>query len=297
MDDLTIVIISYNTKELTIECLRSIFSKKWQAKFSVFVVDNASTDGSPQAVKKAFPKVRLVRLERNLGFARGNNLALRKAKSAYYLLLNSDTEVTIGSIDNLLQFARNSDFAIASCKLLNKDGTFQPNGGQLPNFWPMFLWLSGLDDMVNKFKTVDSYQAGNEKYYRSGREVGWVSGSVMLIRGDVFKKVGYLDDKIFMYGEDVEFCWRAKRSGFDVGWTDQATVFHLGGASSTQPKLKQWAGEFRGLLYIYRKYYGRVAALLLRFLIYIFVVARMLGFALKRRFSYSRTYGKVLVNI
>ncbi|MCL5783780.1 MAG: glycosyltransferase family 2 protein [Patescibacteria group bacterium] len=297
MFDLSVVILSYNTKELTCKCLKSIFGKKWNIKYEVWVVDNASSDGSVEAIKRSFPQVHLVESQTNLGFAGGNNLALKKIESKYILLLNSDTEILSGSLEKLVQFAEDKNYDIVSCKLQNSDGSFQPNAGELPIFIPVMLWISGLDDILKKILPVSSYQATDKSYYYDGRKVGWISGSVMLVKNEVFKKIGYLDEKIFMYGEDVEFCLRAKKAGFSVGWTDRAEIIHLGGGSSKRPKFNQWTGEFKGLLYIYKKYYGFLPALFLRFLFYIFIVVRILGFFVLGRKEYAKTYAKVFISI
>lgn len=263
----------------------------------VWVVDNASSDGSVEEIAKKFPQVKVIASKENLGFASGNNLALKKAKSQYYLLLNSDTEVEENSIDNLMEFAKSNDFAICSCRVLNKDGSFQPNGGDLPKLLPLFFWLSGLDDFIKKIFVPISYQQRSKSYYKNGREIGWVSGSVMLIHKSVFERIGFLDKKIFMYGEDVEFCLRVKRAGFKIGWTDRAEITHLGGGSSKRSQYNQWLGEFRGLLYIYQKYYGGVQKSILKILIYFFVMLRVLAFVILGKFDYAKTYAKIIYEL
>lgn len=297
MDDLSVIILNYNTKELILKCLKSILDKKWQHKVEVIVVDNGSNDGSKEAVRKRYPFVKLIPSRTNLGFAGGNNLGLKKSRTKYCLLLNSDTEVLDGALDKLVNFGRDRGFEICSCKLLNTDKSFQPNAGSLPSPFFVFLWLSGIDDLSKKIGFNVSYQARDKGYYLKDREVGWVSGTAMLIRSDIFKKIGFLDKKIFMYGEDVEYCMRANRSGFRVGWTNEAEIIHIGGGSWDQPKYNQWLGEFRGLLYIYKKYYGFWAKGYLKILIYIFSAVRIIAFLLFGKLSYARTYAKIITKI
>jgi len=297
VNELSIIVLSYNTKDLTLKCLQTIFENKGSIKPEVWVVDNNSTDGSCEAIKKKYPQVSLIKSDKNLGFSGGNNLALKKINSSYSLLLNSDTELLPGALDNLIESAGINDFAVASCKIINKDGSLQPNAGELPSFFPMFIWLSGLDDIVRKIWPVNSYQSADKSYYLGEKEVGWVSGSVMLIRKDVFEDIGYLDEKIFMYGEDVEFCLRAKKAKFKIGWTEKAEIIHLGGGSSLSPRYNQWVGEFKGLLYIYNKYYGVLAALMLKGLFYIFIAARAVSFLILGRMNYAKTYAKIFINL
>lgn len=295
--NIAVIIVSFNTKEVLKNCLRSIFKKKWTNNLRVIVVDNASSDGSAQMVGEEFPEVKLILNKTNSGFAAGNNLGIKAVKADYYLLLNSDTLVSEGSMDKLVAFASSGQFAIASCQLAFADGSFQSNAGQLPTPFPVLAWLTGFDDILKKFVKFSSYQARDRKYYQQDREVGWVSGSVMLISKEAINKIGLLDEDIFMYGEDVEYCLRAKKAGLKVGWTKQAEITHLGGGSSDSPRYNQWRGEFRGLLYIYQKYYGDVARYILKVFIYIFILVRSLAFLVLGKFNYSRTYAKILFNI
>lgn len=297
MIDLAIIIVHFRTLEHTQNCLKSIYKSAPKAKFEIFLVDNNSADGSIQQLKKEFPKVNFIESKENLGFSGGNNLALKSVSAKKYLLLNSDTQILDNAIDNLCDFAKTSDFGIISCKLLDPDGSFQPNGGEKPTVVPLLLWLSGVDDFLKKFLKIKSYQARDTEYYKNNKQVGWVSGSVMLIKSEVIEKIGYLDEKIFMYGEDVEYCIRAKKAGYKIGWTNQALILHVGGASSKTPQYNQWMGEFKGLIYIYNKFYGVVFALFLRAMIYFFVFARIIGFLIFGKIAYSRTYAKIFINL
>ncbi len=292
---LAVIVLNYNTKDLVENCLNSILRKKWKTELEVWVVDNASTDGSAEMVEKKFPQVKLIKSGTNTGFSKGNNLGLKKARADNYLLLNSDTIVLEGALDNLERFAKEADFGIVSCKLTFKDKSFQPNAGDAPTLWPVFFWVSGLDDvLVPVREKLPSFHRKFKSYFKGEREVGWVSGTAMLIKREVIEKIGFLDENIFMYGEDVEYCLRAKRAGFKVGWTDKATIVHLGGASSKDPHLRQWAGEIRGLKYIYKKYFGTASQRVLSLLIYFFYSLRALAFLITGKPRASLTYAKVL---
>lgn len=292
MTDLSVIIVNYNTKDLTLKCIKSVLAQKTDLKVDLVVVDNGSTDGAASQIKRQFPKVKLVVSETNLGFTGGNNLGIKRVVAKFYMLLNSDAFITDGSLDEFVRYAQDSNLGVVGCKVLNPDGSFQASGGRLPTLSQVLLWLSGIDDLL---KTA-SYQMRRIKDFETGK-IGWISGTVMLISDETIKKVGLLDTKLFMYGEDVEYCFRAWKRGIRVGWSDKLTVTHLGGASTNNPKFTQWRGEFKGLLYIYQKYYGKLATYLLRLMIYLFVTLRVIAFALIGKFSYSKTYGKIIFSI
>lgn len=294
----TIVILNFNTKDLLKKCIESIANQKWKYNFEIWVVDNDSDDGSVDIIKKSFPMVKILETGKNLGFAGGNNVALTKIKTKYCILLNSDTEVLPDSLDNLVDFMeRSPSFGITSCKLVNKDGSLQANTGDLPFGLPLVTWISGLDDVFFIGDMLPSFHKKSKDYYNGEKEVGWVSGSAMMIKTEVIDKIGLLDDNLFMYAEDTDFCVRARESGFKVGWTDKAVIKHLGGGSSQEPTYRQWLGEFHGLLYLYKKYYGFFASIMLRLLFYIFIAARVLAYRLIGKKEVSEIYVKVLFNL
>ncbi|RJQ27332.1 glycosyltransferase family 2 protein [Candidatus Parcubacteria bacterium] len=298
MVDLSVVIVNYNTKTLTLNCLKSITESKIVCSNEIWLVDNGSSDRSVKAVKLLFPNVKVIESKKNLGFAGGNNLAIRKSKGRYLLLLNSDTEITSGSLDKLVKFMDGSDFVICSCLTKDGDGLLQPNSGDLPSLAAVFVWLAGLDDILKGLrKYLPSFHRNEKEYYLGNKEVGWVSGSVMMIKRQLVAEIGLLDDSIFMYGEDVEYCLRASKAGYKIGWTDEVEVKHFGGGSSEDPKYKQWVGEFKGLQYLYKKYYGLIPVLLFKLLVYIFIFIRIIVFLLTHKFKIAKIYGKVITSI
>lgn len=294
-----IVIVEYNTAPLLKECLDSITSQRWQNDYQIWVVDNASSDESVKVVKENFPEVKLISNSNNLGFAKANNQVLTKSQSKYCLLLNSDTIVGEGSLDKLVEMMEDKTLGIGSCKLVNKDGSFQPNAGNLPQLLPVLTWLSGLDDLFNRLGVIlPSFHQTNKNYYSTQKQIGWCSGAVMMVNTAMAQKIGGLDENIFMYGEDVEFCLRAHRQGYKIGWTDQAQIVHLGGASSKDnPQFKQWTGEFKGLLYISNKYDSFFSQVFLRLFIYIFSFIRMIAYLAIGKVRASKTYGQVILAI
>jgi GT2 family glycosyltransferase len=296
MSDLTISVINYKTASLTENCLKSVLNNKWQNKIEVFLVDNASGDGSFEYLKERFPKVNFIKSEKNLGFAGGHNLVLRKLKTPYALLLNSDAEVSDGSLDKIIEFARgNPTFGIVGCKLVDFEGNLQPNGGDLPFGAALINWLFNLESLGIKSPT---FHRNEETYYKNPHEVGWISGGFMLIKKEVLDKVGLLNEEYFMYMEDVEFCYRAKKAGFKIMINTEVDIKHLSGGSSREnPQYRQWWGEYLGLIKLYKQYQGTMGGLFVRCLIYLTTILRMLAYALNGKFKTAQTYGKIIANI
>lgn len=294
MTKLAISIVNYKTKELTTKCLKSILEKDWNFTYEIWLVDNASLDGSVNFFKRNFPKVKVIESKKNLGFAAGHNLALRRVQSDYILILNSDTEVEDKSLDEMIAFMdAHPDVGVASCRILGYEGKLQPNGGDIPLGQALFNWLFNLETLGFK----KSFHRNEPQYYQHVHEVDWVSGSFMMVRHDVFEKIGFLNQEYFMYFEDVEFCYRAKKAGFGVMINPKVSIKHLSGGSSKDPRLRQWSGEFKGVLIFYRKHFGILPALFVRILIYVSTILRIMSFALMGRFKFSQTYVKLITSI
>lgn len=285
---LAVVIVNYNTSKLLQECLESIFTYVQKIDFKVCVVDNGSSDDSVSEVKRKFPQVRVIEAGENLGFSKGNNLGIKALSADYYLLLNSDTQVGQGVFDKLVKFAKVNSLDIASCQLLNPDRSFQGNGGKFPFGLALWSWLSGLDFL---HPAIPSFHQGNPAYYK---DIDWVGGTAMLLGKSVIDQIGLLDENIFMYAEDVEYCLRAKKKGFKIGWTSSTSIIHLGGGSLKNPSLSQKLGEFKGLLYIYRKFKGRLNELVLKTLIYFFVLLRVIVYLILGRIKVAKVYAQII---
>lgn len=297
MKDLLIVIVNWNTTDLTLKCLKSIHKSNLKLSFDIALVDNGSSDKTIiTKVKNIYPDVIIHESDKNLGFAGGNNIVLKKYSNdySYSLLLNSDTEVKSNVIDQLISEARRYGADVSSCTLVNPNGKLQANVGQLPKLLPMFLWISGIDDIFRMFRIrVPSYQERCEKYYKYSHEVGWLAGTAMLIKREVFKKVGFLDEAIFMYSEDTDYCLRAKSFGFKVYFLAGPKIMHIGGASSKEPQYKQWKGELDGLRYLINKHYLKSYYYLYLILVRVFMLFRSLVFALLGNKNYAKIYFKL----
>lgn len=285
---LAVVIVNFNTSKLLQDCLKSIFDSSQKVDYVVYVVDNGSSDDSVSQVKGRFPQVKVVEAKENLGFSKGNNLGIKSVSADYYLLLNSDTIIEQGVFDKLIEFAKMNSLDIASCQLLNPDRSFQGNGGKFPFGLPLWSWISGLDFL---HPAIPTFHQSNPAYYKN---IDWVAGTAMLIKKDLIDQIGLLDENIFMYAEDVEYCLRAKKKGFKIGWTPSTSIIHLGGGSLKNPSLTQKLGEFKGLLYIYQRHLGYLNSPGLKLLIYLFVALRVIVYLILGRIKQAMIYWQII---
>jgi GT2 family glycosyltransferase len=231
-NQISVLIISYNTREMTLACIASVFEQTTPGTFEVIVVDNASTDGSADAIDAAFPDVRLVRLEQNVGFAAGNNVAAEVATGRFLLLLNPDTVVLDRAIDRLVAFAEANDRAgIWGGRTVFADGSLNPAScWARPTLWSVFCIASGMTACFRGSALFNPESFGSWRR-DTVREVDIVSGCFFLIRRELWDKLGGFDPAFFMYGEEADLCLRAAKLGHRGMVTPDATIIHHGGAS------------------------------------------------------------------
>jgi N-acetylglucosaminyl-diphospho-decaprenol L-rhamnosyltransferase len=283
--DLSVVIVSYNVREMLLACLRSLPAATAGLSVEVFVVDNASADDSVARVRAEFPDVRLTASRENLGFTRANNLALREARGRHVLLLNPDTEAEPGSLAALARFLDDNP-AVGACgpMLLNTDGSLQKNGARFPTIARELLHATGLWGLAPRYL---------ERRLGYGREdftvpcpVDQVSGACLLVRGEVMRQVGMLDERFFMYYEEIEWCHRIRRAGWEVWYRPEARVVHHWMGSVRQASRRATEELFRSQVLYYRKTAGPATVLAARLVLGLGIArARFVeaGVAVKRR--------------
>ena len=232
--EVSVIIVNWNTKDILRECLLSIYTQTEGIEFEVIVIDNSSSDGSVKMVKQEFPHVVLIENNENRGFAAANNQGIEIAKGRYVLLLNSDTVVIDGAIKKVFDFAeRNLDAGVIGCRVLNNDRTLQPTCFMFPSILNRLLFMTYLYKLFpnNRFfsrETMGGWQRDNV------REVEVVTGCFMLVRQEVIYAVGGMDERFFMYSEEVDWCWRIKQQGWKCLFYPEAEIIHLGGASAVK---------------------------------------------------------------
>ncbi len=244
---LSIIIVSYNTKELLKQCLDSVSKSSFKEPYEVIVVDNASSDGSEDLAT--------IKNHQNTGYPFSNNQGIKIAKGEYVLLLNSDTEVKIGAFEKLVSFMNSHpQVGIASAQLLNPDGSIQPSGGYLPRLSNIAAWMLLLDDIPVLKNFICAYHVNRPSFYSKTHEIGWVQGAAMIVRKKTLEEIGTLDENIFMYGEDVELCLRAKKKNWQVWTIAEAQVVHKSFQSSGGVSSNALLGEYKGLMYLFQKH-------------------------------------------
>lgn len=232
---LTIIIVSYNTRELTLKCLETLAANTRATAFETIVFDNASSDGSAAAIRARFPDVRLIESDRNIGFARANNAVAETVDTEWTLLLNPDTEVHDGAIDRLLAYARaHPENGIYGGRTVFPDGSLNiASCWNRATLWSLFCSAVGLTRAFPDSPVFNTEGIGGWKR-DSLREVDIVVGCFFLIRTELWRRLGGFDDKYFMYGEESDLCLRARKLGYRPVIVPDAEIMHLVGASSAQ---------------------------------------------------------------
>jgi len=246
--DLSIIIPSFNTKNLLKECLSSVeqsmASGSRPLSYEIIVVDNASSDGSVEMTRKKFPETIIIENKKNLGYGKANNQAAAKAKGKYLLLLNSDAKALKDAIPQLYTFMEaNNNVQVAGGRLLNSDGSPQPSCG--PHYsLPVIL---GALFLRGDYWGLTRYSG------KTVKKVDWVSGACLCIERKAFEKIGGFDEEIFMYMEEVELLYRAKEKGYQTYFYPGAEFIHQGSASLKEAK-KPIEQLYKGFIYFYKKH-------------------------------------------
>lgn len=235
--DVSVLIVTYQCREAARECLQSVYSRTNGVAFEVVVVDNASDDGTADMLRTEFPQARLVALDENVGFAAGSNRAAEHAAGEYLLHLNPDTVVHDGAVDDLVAFARRRpEHGLYGGRTLRPDGTLDPGSCYAqPTLWSLFCFATLLTSAFKGSPIFDPELIG--RWQRdSVREVGILTGCLLLVPRDVWQRLGGFDGRFFMYAEDADLALRAVEAGYRPVFTPDAEITHAVGASATQPE-------------------------------------------------------------
>ncbi len=269
--DLSIIIVNYKTKALTLQTIESVFAADQPAgKIEVILIDNASGDGIGAEVKKKFRQVQLIEAKVNLGFAGGNNLGLRKARGRYQLLLNSDTLISKDTLVKMIEFMdKNPHVGLSTCRVELLSGQIDPASHRgFPTPWAAFTYYAGLEKLWPQSKLFGQYHQG-WKNLRQPHEIDAPVGAFFMLRQEALRQVGLLDETFFMYGEDIDLAYRINKAGWKIFFTPITKITHLKGASGinkhagtkmTQEvkkiKIKTTTAFFDAMKLFYTKHYS-----------------------------------------
>jgi len=263
--DLSVIIVNYNVREFTEQCLRSLFADLDDRPFEIFVVDNASTDGSVEYLRSSFPQITLIANEVNVGFGAANNQALKRSNGKYLLVLNPDTIVQKNSLKALIQvLEQNPKVGAVGPKLVDQNGRFDKTSKRgLPTPWVAFSRLSGLARLFPKSKIFGKY----DLLYLDPditHEVDVLQGACMMVRCEVYDQIGGFDEAFFMYGEDIDWCHRILQAGWKIIYSPTAIITHFRGESTRRSSIdrdKAFYGAMR--IYAHKHFTGRYSILTL----------------------------------
>ena len=262
--DVSVLIVSFNTREVLRQCLQSVFDNADGLRAEVIVVDNASGDGSPEMIEQDFPEVRLIRSAVNLGFAAANNVAMQEAHGRYFVLLNSDAFFAKGALALALRHMEEApEVGLGGCKLIGRDGSWQPSSRCFHSVLDDAIVLSGLAARYPRSKFFGRFDRTWADHNLPAR-VDWVPGAFTILRPAALKRVGYFDPAFFLYYEEVDLCLRMKRADIPVWYWPDIEVIHIGGESSRQLTALEFSSRaaqivlwrMRSTLLYYRKHHG-----------------------------------------
>lgn len=277
--DLSIIIGTYNTKNLVKKTLSSIYKNTKKISFEIILIDDASSDGTFEYIKKSYPQIKLLKNKKNLGYSKTYNIGTKLARGRYVLHLNSDVYFTKDShLDSIARFMdENPKVGIAGCKVLKNNGSLDlPCRHAVPTLKNTFFQLFGLYKLFPFVKSINYYMTYLDETQVT--EVGGILGAFMLIRRELFKSVGYLDENFFIYCEDTDYCYRAKKKGWKIFYYPKITVKHMHGATTRQFRFRAVLLFHRGMLYYYKKHYAKNNNLFINLFVYFGITVRFLLF-------------------
>jgi GT2 family glycosyltransferase len=277
---LSIVIVTWNGKRYALECLESLHAHASGVPSEIIVVDNASTDGTPEAIRTRFPGVHVVENQGNLGFAKANNIGVALSQGRYVCLINSDVVVYQGCLDRILAVMEtNHDIGIMGPKMICPDGSVGLSVMQLPTVWNTFCAAVALHSIFPTSRRFAGFSIRSDGF-TGARDVQVVTGWFWIVSRTALRQVGDLDERFFMYGEDIDWCHRFRDAGWRVVFCSEAEALHYGGASSADTPVRFYVQMRRANLQYFQKHHGRLGALGYILAIGVHELARIAGYSM-----------------
>lgn len=281
MPDLSVIILSYNTQQLLDNCLTSIYKQIKEISFEIIVLDNSSRDKSVQLVKNKYPKIKLIISDKNLGFAKGINLAAKSASGKCLLLLNSDAQLLDINVNKMYHhLSSDKKNGVEGGLMLNSDNSLQRSTGKFYTLLPALTMLIKGDkhELINPVNGI----------YKTD----WVSGGFMMIKRDIFNQLAGFDENFFMYMEDMEFCYRVRKWGFNIYFFPEAKAAHFSQGSSN--RTFAIVNIYKGLPYFFKKHRKLYEYLIIKMALIIKAISLIIyGTAIRNKYL-TITYKKAL---
>jgi GT2 family glycosyltransferase len=287
--DISIVIVNYNVKDYLYQCLLSIRKASENLKIQTIVVDNNSTDNSVESLEPLFEEVKFISLSENLGFSKANNVGFKESKGKYILILNPDTLLQDDTLQTMkIYMDENPDIGISGCKVLNADGSFQLACRRgFPTPWASFTKLFGLQTLFPKSKLFARYNQTfrdiDETY-----DIDALIGAFMFAKAETIEKLNGFDETFFMYGEDLDLCFRAKEAGFRISYYHKTSIIHFKGESTKRSSINEIKHFYNAMEIFAKKHYSKS---------YLFFLILKLGIIFRSVLAYLSKQSKDLLFI
>lgn len=294
--DVSVLLVNFNTRKLTEECISSIITCTKGVRFEIIVIDNNSSDDSVDYLTKLHKKgtIQLLTNKSNVGFAAANNQGIEIAKGSCVLLLNTDTKLNSDAISSTFHTLMSKpSVGIVSCGLTNADGSLQPSGGYFPTISRLLTWMLFIDDLPILSSVITSFHP-QTSYFRTAHMQDWVTGAFFMIKRQVIDAIGGLDPEYFMYVEEMDFCFRAKQKGFGIYFDPSDSIIHYGQGSGANTNALSM--ELKNIALFYKKHHNQ-SRFVARCILKLGSFARMIIFAILGKGSLSKTYAKALNQI
>lgn len=273
--DVSVIIVNWNTRDLLQQALESLYQETHDITFETIVIDNASRDGTTDYIQKEWQQVKIIALHENLGFGVANNIGFKESSGRYILVLNSDTIVLPSTLSGMVGFLDTHPKAgCVGCRHLNPDGTLQGSMDSFPSLFKDFLCFS---DMY-RIPVLQPFLQKKYPYWSNHDKickVDWVNGSCMMVRCEVIEEVGGFDNGCFMYAEELDWCYRMKNAGWEVFFTPESEIIHIGGQSSKKIADKRITLLYKGHYRFYRRNYSMWKYLVLRIIVAVIANPRL----------------------
>jgi GT2 family glycosyltransferase len=269
--DLAIIIVNWNTGDLLKQCLQSVYGSQTSKQYEVWVVDNGSSDGSPDMITNRYPQTKIISNKDNTGFAHANNQAIIDSTGDYLLLLNPDTVINKDVMEVLSNYLdEHPDVGAVGPRLLNADGTLQESAYPRPTLVREFWRLFHLDRVIN----YAEYPMEQWSHI-DAKEIDVLMGACFMVRRKALDQVGLLDDEFFIYSEEVDLCTRIRNYGWRISWLPTVTVIHLGGESTKQIQQEMFLQLYQGKIQYFRKHHTLLEVWLYKLVLFFATLARL----------------------